>query len=269
MVSQFCAYLRFRGFTTKTVDRRRSTLNQFARFLAPAGLGAATSATVEQFLALRQAPRTRHAYRSDLRVFYRWAVERQLVDTDPTKGVDSIKVPHTLPRPLDLSAVLPCLVNCHAPHRQMIALALFAGLRCFEIAQLRAEDVRLHLKPPMIVVRNGKGGKDRTVPAHPTLCELLEPVPTHGGPMFPGRSGECVRSASVSAAISAQFTRCGITGTPHQLRHTFGTELARASGGDMVLTAALMGHASANTTMGYVRLAHSAGADIVATMYAA
>jgi hypothetical protein len=28
-----------------------------------------------------------------------------------------------------------------------------------------------------------------------------------------------------------------------------------------------MGHESANTTMGYVRLAHSAGADIVATMY--
>ena len=266
MIDQFCAHLHYRGFSTKTIKRRRDTLRLLTRFLAPLSLSEATPKLIEQFLAARPAPRTRHAYRSDLRVFYRWAVERGVCTDNPTAGVASVKVPRSLPRPLDAAAVLSCMMSAKLPTRQMIALALLAGLRRFEIASLSAEDVWRHADPAVLVVRNGKGRTDRTVPMHPILCHVFTGLQT-SGPVFPGLVDATVRPASVGAAIRRQFVRHGIGGTPHQLRHTFGTELARASGGDMVLTSTLMGHASMSTTMGYVRLAHSAGASIVGGMY--
>lgn len=266
MIDSFTAHLRYRGFTAKTIKRRRDTLRLLSRYLAPLELGSATPQLIEQFLAERQAPRTRHAYRSDLRTFYRWACDRGVIADNPMLGIASVKVPRSLPRPLEASKVLACLLSASVPCRQMIALAIFAGLRCFEVAHLQFEDVWYHEVPPVIVVRNGKGGTDRTIPMHPVLQEMFARL-RGAGPVFPGRVAETVRPESVAAAIRRQFDRHGITGTPHQLRHTFGTELARASGGDMVLVAQLMGHASMNTTMTYVRLAHSAGSSIVAGMY--
>lgn len=56
----------------------------------------------------------------------------------------------------------------------------------------------------------------------------------------------------VGERITRHLRDCGIKATAHALRHTFGTECARASGGDVVQVAALMGHASPSTTMGYV-----------------
>jgi len=266
VIDSFVAHLRYRGFTAKTIKRRRDTLRLLSRYLAPLELGSATPELIEQFLAERPAARTRHAYRSDIRTFYRWACERGIIAVDPSAGIASVKVPRSLPRPLDATAVLACLLTASVPCRQMIALAIFAGLRCFEIAHLQFEDVWYHETPPMIVVRNGKGRTDRSVPMHPVLHDMFTRL-RGAGPVFPGRVAEHVRPESVAAAIRRQFDRHDIHGTPHQLRHTFGTELARASGGDMVLVATLMGHASMGTTMGYVKLAHSAGANIVSGMY--
>jgi integrase/recombinase XerD len=266
VIELFAQHQLFRGFSLRTVQRRTTTLRQFQRFLEPATLGDATARHVEQFLSAKPAARTRHAYRSDLRVFYHWAVDRGLVTADPAAKVESIKVPKGLPRPIDTAAAAATLRWGSLRTRRMVGLALFAGLRCCEIAALHAEDVWVHADSPVVVVRNGKGGRDRVVPIHPELGLLLADL-SPAGPLFPGRAGETVRPASVSSTISRHLHLSGLNATPHQLRHTFGTELARVSGGDMVFTAELMGHASMNTTMGYVRLATGGGADIVGQMY--
>lgn len=151
--------------------------------------------------------------------------------------------------------------------RRMVALALYAGLRCHEIAQIDCADVWVDIDDPIVVVRNGKGAKDRAVPLHGTLCGLLADIP-RAGPLFPGRDhSRPMRAKSVARAITRHMEMCGVDGTPHQLRHTFGTGVARASNGNMVLTAELMGHESMNTTMGYVRLAQAGGAAVIGKIY--
>jgi integrase len=70
----------------------------------------------------------------------------------------------------------------------------------------------------------------------------------------------------VSRTIGAQLERCGIHATPHQLRHTFGTEFARHSNGNLIALAAVMGHETTNTTMGYVGWS-SRSAKVIAAMY--
>lgn len=267
MIEQFSQHQVYRGLSPSTIRRRKDTIEQFARFLHPMMLADAAEHHIEDFLGTKRAARTRHAYRSDLRVFYAWAHKHELVGDNPTVDLESIRVPKSLPRPIDSKIASSALQFGDLSTRRMVALALFAGFRCHEIASLQAEDVWSHVNPPVIVVRNGKGGKDRAISLHPTLAELLRDLAS-SGPVFPGIAGRpMIRSDSVSRAISKHLKACGIDGTPHQLRHTFGTGLARASGGDMVYTAEMMGHGSMTTTMGYVRLAHTGGADIIGRLY--
>lgn len=267
MIDQFMRHQQYRGLSVSTIKRRRNVLGQLAAFLEPLGLERATRDHLETFIGSKQSPRTKHAYRSDLRVFYAWAVSHELMSENPAALLDSIRVPKALPRPLNPATVRTMLWYGSMNVRRMIGLAFFAGLRCFEIAGLRGEDVWQHHDPPVIVVRNGKGAKDRVVPLHQDLAELLSGVPA-SGPVFPAPcGGRALRPQSVARAMSRHMQMCGIAATPHQLRHTFGTGLARASHGDMVLTAELMGHESMNTTMGYVRLAHTGGVDVVGRLY--
>jgi site-specific recombinase XerD len=259
VIDAFERYQLGRGFSPLTVRRRTQTLRSFARHLEPSDLGDATLTDIEEWLASKRTARTRHAYRSDLRVFYDWAVKRELLASNPAALVDSIKVPKSLPRPIG-PEVHAALLSGTLRQRRMIGLGLYAGLRCAEIAALDCSDVG----HGVIVVRNGKGGKDRVIPLHPELERLLDGLPASGR-LFT-RGGRPISSAAVSRLISRHFARCGITATPHQLRHTFGTELARAAKGDLVSMGLIMGHGSAETTKGYVGWAAEMG-EVVAAMY--
>lgn len=264
VLDQFSRYQRGCGFSEATVRRRRGTLEALTRFLAPTELADATTMDLEEWLFSKRSARTRHAYRSDLRSFYAWAVKRRLLANNPAEGLDSIRLPKALPRPLGPEAVT-LLQHGSRKTRQMVALGLYAGMRCGEIAALCAEDVWMHAELPVIIIRNGKGGKDRQVPMSAELHELLVGCPS-AGPLFPGRFGS-VRAASVSQRIRRHLAAAGITATPHQLRHTFGTAVARKSNGNVLLTGHLMGHASPTTTMGYIQLSDTQGRDVVEGLY--
>jgi integrase len=268
VIEQFGAYQRGRGFSEATVKRRRLTLRALALYWAPRTWAELTTMEIEEWLSTYQAARTRAAYRSDVRMFYEWAHDRGLLEANPAAKVGKVKVPKSLPRPLGPEAQV-LLTTGNRKTRQMVALALFAGLRCGEIAVLRAEDVWLHHEDAVLVVRDGKGAKDRTIPVSAELREALGNLPS-SGPLFPGLRGRATLTpGTVSARISRHLRRHGIDATPHQLRHTFGTGVARRSGGDVVLTAEWMGHGSTNTTMGYIRLAGGRGREYIEGLYGA
>lgn len=250
-----------RHLSTNTIIRRRKTLRLFARYIEPRPIAEATRDDVEAFISTRRTARTKAAYLSDLRVFYAWLVDRGLAGENPADRIPPVKVPKSLPRPIPTDAALATLTYGTRRVRRMVALALYAGLRCHEIAALQAEDVWLHATPPVLIVRNGKGGKDRTVPIHPALADLLHDLPP-AGPVIPGRYGRPVLARTVSRTIAAHLAVGGIQATPHQYRHTYGTEVVRASGGNLLLAASWMGHEDSNTTRGYAQLVVS-GADLV------
>jgi integrase len=261
VIDRFSNYQTMRGMSPLTVRRRRMTLEAFARFVEPATLGDVDLSHIEEWLSTKPAVRTRHAYRSDLRVFYDWAVKRNMLTANPAVLVDSIKVPKALPRPIGAEVQAALLVGTLRA-RRAVALGLYAGLRCAEIAALDAGDVDFAGK--VLIVRDGKGGKDRVLPLHPKLAHLLRGLPGSGRVFTHG--GKSVESAAISRLITRQFDRCGIDATPHQLRHTFGTELARRAKGNLVAMAALMGHGSTETTKGYVGWSADM-ADVVAAMF--
>lgn len=255
LVARYNQYQQHRGFSPDTIRRRACTLGLFARLIDPRPTSQANADDVTEFLSLYRMPRTRHAYRSDLAAFYKWAHRRGLVASNPCDLVDPVKVPRSLPRPIPAELVPSIVAAALDPDtRLMIALAAYAGLRRSEIAALSADDVTAtHL-----VVRSGKGAKDRAIPLHPVLRGLLA---GRRGPLFD------VTAWTVSRRIRDHLHACGIEATAHQLRHTFGTELARVCRGDLLTVGALMGHESPDTTRGYTALSGDVGVSAVREMF--
>jgi integrase/recombinase XerD len=264
LIDQYSDYQRARGFSGHTIARRRTSVEGFRKFILPAELDMVGAEAVEEWLLTKPSMKTRHAYRSDLKVFYDWAIRRAGFTVNPVTDTDPIKMPKALPRPIG-PEVHAALTVGPKRTRRMVALGLYAGLRAAEIAALDAGDVWTHQDPPLLVVRHGKGGKDRVIPMHPELVAMLADRP-RSGPLFPGRYSGHVTASAVSALLSRHFRRLGIEATGHQLRHTFGTELARRMKGNLVATAAVMGHESTQTTMGYVGWSGES-ADVIAQMF--
>lgn len=253
----FTAWQLQRGFSRMTIKRRRTSVTGLQAWMDPAPMWTARPDDIDDWLGTFPSARTRHAYRSDLAVFFKWGTRRGVLTENPMELVDSIKVPKSLPRPVPASRIDELIAA--APTRRIataIALAAYAGLRRAEITKLTTDDIYLETVPPVLHVRGGKGGKDRAVPIHPNLARQLAQY-RHGRvvPVTPNCCG---------TEVAAHLRACGINATMHQLRHTFGTEVVRASNGNLMLGGVLMGHESPNTTRGYVALV--AGGDAAAAV---
>jgi integrase/recombinase XerC len=258
-VDAFRKYQRTRGLSRATIERRSGTLKQFAASITPLPLLDATGELIEEWIGTYRSAATRRAYRSDLMAFYTWATKRDLCAANPVLRTDPIKVPTTLPRPVP-PAYLPAVLAAAPPDvRMMIALAAYAGLRCAEIASLDASDIDTSSEAPVLAVRSGKGNKDRIVPIHPDLARMLRGI--RPGPVVG------VTAQTVGFKVAGHLRSLGIDATAHKLRHTFGTELARATEGNVVLVASLMGHGDVSTSMRYIGWAGGPGAAAVAAMY--
>jgi integrase/recombinase XerD len=262
-IEQFSAYQQFRGFSPKTIKRRRWTLTHLAETIAPRPLLAVDRDDVLIFLASRPAASTRYSLLSDIRQFFRWAIMNDLATVDPTAKIDPPRKPHREPTPLTSEQIHRVIAGTRSRTRLMIMLAAYAGLRVSEIAALHVDDIA---HPGRIVVRQGKGGKDRIIPLAPELAEELERWQRRGRVSPDGRLFGKATPDGVSTSIRSVFRRLGIDHRPHDLRAAFATTTAERCNGNLVLVAKLLGHASVTTTQRYVGW-NPDGAGIVDALY--
>jgi integrase len=262
LIVRYAQHQAVRGFTTRTIDRRTWTLCRWLTHLEGTGVGLlladATAVDVESFLAAIPSPQSRYSMRSDIAMFYRWALRRGLLETDPTVDVDPPRIPRRLPTPVNAADVKHLLEVLDGQDRLLVMLGALAGLRVSEIANLRGEDIDLEHR--RITIRNGKGGGDATVPLARQLADELAQWPRTGTVLVLA-SGQ-----TVAHRIRLAFRRHGIAGRPHDLRAAFATAAADASGGNVMLVAKLMRHADIATTMRYVQV-DRAGTDIVDQLF--
>lgn len=260
LLTAFAEHQRFRGLSKKTVRRRSISLGLFAKFLNPVLLEHASQELIEEWLGTFPVASTRYAYRADLAAFYKWATKRRLVAENPMLDVEPIRVPKGLPHPVD-PALIPDLIR-FAPDRETelaVALAAYAGLRCAEVAALQRDDISLNAAPPVLIVRNGKGAKDRVVPIHPALAVVLRGL--HAGKVCPHTED------TIGRKVAKHLRESGVDATMHHLRHTFGTEAGRASGGNVLVVRELLGHESPETSLRYTALAPKLAAATVYDMF--
>jgi integrase/recombinase XerD len=143
-------------------------------------------------------------------------------------------------------------------HRLIVLLLYGCGLRTNELCQLDVQDVNVERQE--LFIRKGKGDRQRTIPAPPSvwtelLAYLLERGGKRGALFRTAIKGARIPDEEVGLAVSVAAQRAGIAGkiTPRTLRHSFGTHLMDA-GVDIAIIASLMGHRSPNETGVYLHV---------------
>lgn len=219
-------------------------------------LADATRHDVELWLSRPLAPASRRTYRSALRGFYSWAVDEELLRTDPTVKVPTIRVPRGVPRPVSDDDLARALTGATPRMRSWLLCMALAGLRCCEVAALEPRDLITSPVGLLLHLRDPKGGGSATVPAHPLLVEALAALPTAGGVWW------TVTPGTLSATVNRHLRAHDVRGTAHGLRHTAGTAWLAASGYDLLTTAALLRHVNVTTTTLYTKLSPERPAEV-------
>ena len=139
-----------------------------------------------------------------------------------------------------------------------LTTAYAAGLRASEVAGLRVADI--DSARGVILVRHGKGGKDRNVMLSPQLLGILRAYWRLARPaifLFPGRNDDRPIDPTVlHAACRSAVKAAGLTKrvTLHTLRHSFATHLLE-SGTDIRIIQVLLGHNNLSSTARYTQVA--------------
>ena len=141
----------------------------------------------------------------------------------------------------------------------LVKLLLNTGIRVEEAVALRWSDIQIRERSGTLIVRKGKGRKQRSIPlnaeARAALSELRYIAPNRAPEVLHGQRGPLsirgVQAALARYGALAKIPEC----TPHVLRHSFGKNLADA-GTPIQVIADLMGHESLETTRRYVQPGH-------------
>jgi integrase/recombinase XerD len=171
-----------------------------------------------------------------------------------------VKRPRTLPLVLSRDEVRVLLSSVGHPVRRMALSAIYAlGLRLGEGLALEAE----HIDAARLVVsvRDGKGGRDRTVPLPRPLLARLRSYWKNDRPssstsyLFVGNGGAPLHETTLQKTFTAAREDSAVKkhATIHTLRHSYATHLLE-SGVSLRTIQQILGHGSLQTTEVYLHV---------------
>jgi len=277
-------YARFLALRYDHVRTRHSYYRQL-RLLAehagsdPAGLS--ETQVRDYFLHLkavkRWSPKTVRQAAACARLFYEGQLERQGWKVfDQIRAKDHDRLPEVLTRQqvVDLLGTIRL-----RRYRTPAKLIYCCGLRLSECLNLTIHDILGD--EGKLLVRGGKGGRDRMVPIAPEMLrDLRRYWRFHQHPLFlfpnigrgrniPDQVAARMHAATVPMHLSSlqgsvrkARKEVGIpAASVHTLRHSFATHLVEA-GASLHIVQGLLGHRNINTTMTYLHLTHRSEQDV-------
>lgn len=273
LIDQFKKCLIYeRGLSHAYVSSVILAVRAFDNFMESTMINEISSSDVRDYLYAQKEqklwkPKTFKEHRQRLNCFFNWCVNREFVKVNPVSKIETPKVPRQLPR---------CLTNAQAEkllagarwckwafsmepirNETIIATFIYTGLRKNELLKLRTCDV--NIESGLILVKNGKGQKDRTIPIHPKLKPLLKAYMASRQQegwtsrwFFPSvRSKAPLSTKNLYAICKRIQNHTSVRFTPHMLRHTFARLAVEADLGLYKLKE-IMGHSDISTTQIYM-----------------
>jgi integrase/recombinase XerC len=203
---------------------------------------------------------------SAIKAFFRYR-ETTIGEPSPARSIRSPKNERRLPSILQpdevrrLIEVAPEDTSVAAARDRAIFETLYStGLRVSELVGLNWRDIDEELG--MVMVRSGKGNKDRLVPVgEPALDALMAwrramPIAWEpSGPVIVNLRGGRLTTRSVEKILQRRIEAAGVSAgiTPHGLRHCFATHML-GNGADLRSIQEMLGHASLATTQRYTHV---------------
>ncbi len=165
-------------------------------------------------------------------------------------GDELVKVPKTLPKPINFSYIKSVLLEAEPMDRLIVLLLYGLGLRISELSNLKKSDIQ---NSWIRVV--GKGSKTRNIPLLPSIKEEIDKFLNENETFLYifEKKGKKLSENSLRYRVNKIFKHIGIKVTPHQLRHSYATDLLN-NGSRISDVSMLLGHSSLSTTQIYTKL---------------
>ncbi len=266
-VADHLAWMRLRGLRPATINQRRCALARLEQALGFPLLEASDDALYAWALSLKGSPAYIANNLANAACFYRWAHDTGLIPTDPARRLVRPKVSKGIPRPLAEPSLDVAISTAEADVRCWLVLGAYGGLRAGEMARLQRQDILDTAHTPVLIL-DGKGGKQRVVPASErVLFELRAYGLPSRGMVFRRRDGGRggVTPARVSQLVNAHLHDLGLSDTGHSTRHRFATGVYQISK-DLRLVQELLGHADPAYTAVYTAFAAEESARVVGAL---
>jgi integrase/recombinase XerD len=215
--------------------------------------------------------RSQHACLVPLRVWFRWMTRQNHILHNPASELELPRLGRALPKNIFSAAeVERIMVLCQIEEpiglrdRAILEVLYSTGIRRLETIQLKLYD--LSLDRGLILVRQGKGKKDRYVPIGERAIAWLEKYVREARPqlaiepddmtVFLTAQGEPFSRDHLTAVVKDRVdaAKLGKTGSCHLFRHTMAT-LMHEGGADIRYIQQMLGHEDIKTTQIYTQVA--------------
>jgi integrase/recombinase XerC len=291
ILAQFEAHLKARDRSPATVRGYLADLRQFDKWIGKnRGLKDTRTADIQGYrqhmLEAGKSANTINRRLASLAAFGHWGANTaRIFDENPALYVSGVDNQVLAPRWLDdeqrkqfLKVIkeevqdsrerYPRLWLIRLRDSVMVHTLLNTGLRVGELCALRLDDLTISERKGSVLVRAGKGRKQRSVPLQvemrKQLAEWLEVRPSvETDHVFIGQRGEAVTARVVQRVVARYAEAAGLEDvTPHSLRHTFGRMLLD-NGASLLQVSMLMGHKNLNSTARYLQPAERELQEVV------
>ena len=193
--------------------------------------------------------------RAYISALFTWMFEEDMITKNPMVKIKPIKCEEKTRLPYSSVQVDKLRQACTTlRERAVIEVLLSSGVRAEELCSLQINDLDIRTKS--LIVRRGKGGKDRTTfisdVAAEYVSKYLDTRKDQVTALFLTKRGGFYTTAGLEKLILRLGWKAGVDNVhPHRFRRTFATNLYRR-GMDVHEIQRLMGHSNIQTTMGYI-----------------
>jgi integrase/recombinase XerD len=272
-----------RGYSERTVHLRETHLTRFIRWCAERGLERPQDVTRP---VIERYRRHIHHYRKangealsfatqqqrllPLRAFFKWLARDNYILSNPASELELPRITRRLPAHILSLAEIDAVLAQTAVHglvglrdRAIIETLYSSGIRRAELANLKLPE--LDLRNGTLLVREGKGRKDRYVPLGDRAIAALKiylddvrpelVIGADPGNVFIHEFGEPFDKGRLSDLVKRYLLASGIQtpGSCHLFRHAMATHMLE-NGADIRFIQAILGHAQLTTTEIYTHV---------------
>lgn len=274
-IEDFLKFLRLeRNYSQKTIDNYRADLEQFELFFRKLETDLSWKDVdadiirdwIEQMMDKGNAPASVNRRLSALRSYYRYALKRGVVETDPTYNIQGPKRKKVLPQFLK-ETEMDKLIDPKMwadTYKDVLARTIIitfysTGVRVSELVGLDMKDVNFVTHELKVT---GKRNKQRIIPfgeeLETTLTTYLQKRDSEVGTcdaLFVTEKGERVTASQVRTMVKANLAKVSTLKkkSPHVLRHTFATAMLNNKAG-LGSVKKLLGHENIATTEIYTHV---------------
>ncbi|WP_235318299.1 tyrosine-type recombinase/integrase [Polaribacter sp. Hel1_85] len=258
LLNNFYLFLKGKRYSPSTIQTYTFFVADFVNFHTKTPLEELTNRSVELFIEKVFIERnysisSQRQFISALKIFIIFYPQTKINDLVLERPKKSRKLPNVISQEEVLN-IIGCTQNLK--HRAIIALIYSCGLRISELINLELID--FHIERKQLIVKNGKGRKDRYVSLADSFLPLLSNYYYSYKPstyFVEGQKGGKYSSESVRQFLRKSCKKAQIKKivTPHTLRHSYATHLLE-NGVDIRYIQSLLGHAKPETTMIYTHV---------------